>query len=86
MCLDILENYAVPQVCDGYIFQQDGAPPRFWTPVTQFPNEYFTGLWISQGDCIPWPSILEQFFQILFSNSSWTEKVILTHAQYICIN
>jgi hypothetical protein len=39
MCLDILENYGVPQIPDGYIFQQDGAPPHFWTPVTEFPNE-----------------------------------------------
>jgi hypothetical protein len=43
----MLENYAVPQVPHGYIFQQDGAPP--WTLVTEFLNEEFTGIWIRLG-------------------------------------
>jgi hypothetical protein len=34
--LDMLENYAVPWVPGGYIFQQDEAPPQ--TPVTEFLN------------------------------------------------
>jgi hypothetical protein len=32
------------------IFQQDGAPPHFWTPVTKFLNEQFTEMWIGQDD------------------------------------
>jgi hypothetical protein len=45
--LDMLQNYVVLHVHDGYIFQQDGAAPHFWTPVTEFLNEQFTGMWIS---------------------------------------
>jgi hypothetical protein len=29
------------------ILQQDGAPQHFWTSVTKFFNEQFTGTWIS---------------------------------------
>jgi hypothetical protein len=49
------ESFAVPQIPDGYFFQQDGTPPYFWTPVTEFLNKKFTGMWISQGGPIQWP-------------------------------
>jgi hypothetical protein len=32
--LDMLENFAVPQIPSGFIFQQDGAPPHFHRDVT----------------------------------------------------
>jgi hypothetical protein len=35
VCPNILESYTEPQLPDRYIFQQDGAPPHFWTPVTE---------------------------------------------------
>jgi hypothetical protein len=44
----MLENYAVPQVPHGYIFQQD------WTLVTEFLNEQFAGIWIGLGGPIQW--------------------------------
>jgi hypothetical protein len=53
--LDMLENYAIPQVSDGYTFQHDGAPPHYWTPVTEFLNQHFAGRWIGLGGPILWP-------------------------------
>jgi hypothetical protein len=44
--LHMMENYAVPQVLDGYSFQQDVIPPHFWILVTEFLNVQFTGMWI----------------------------------------
>jgi hypothetical protein len=44
--LHILENYAVPQIPEGYVFQQDVAPSHFWIPITEFLNLRFTGMWI----------------------------------------
>jgi hypothetical protein len=32
--LDMLENFAVPQIPPGFIFQQDDAPPHFHRDVT----------------------------------------------------
>jgi hypothetical protein len=46
--LGMLENHAVPQVPDGYILQQNGAP-HFLTPVTGFLNKLFTGIWVGRG-------------------------------------
>lgn len=43
--LDMLENYAVPKVLDGYIFQQNLAPPHFWTPATEFLIEHKNADW-----------------------------------------
>jgi hypothetical protein len=42
--LNMLEDYAVPQVPDRYVFQQDGTLPHFWMPVTEFLNEKSTGI------------------------------------------
>jgi hypothetical protein len=39
--LDMLENFAVPQIPPGFIFQQDGAPPHFHRDVTTFLVETF---------------------------------------------
>ena len=41
--LDMLENFAVPQIPPGFIFQQDGAPPHFHRDVTTFLDETFPG-------------------------------------------
>jgi hypothetical protein len=38
------ENYAVPQIPEGYVFQQDVAPSHFWIPVAEFLNVQFTGM------------------------------------------
>jgi hypothetical protein len=51
----MLENYAMPQVSDGHTFQHDGAPPHYWTPVTEFLNQHFARRWIGRGGPIPWP-------------------------------
>jgi hypothetical protein len=37
------------------IFQQDGAPPHFWTPVTKFLHEQFTEMWIGQDGSLSQP-------------------------------
>jgi hypothetical protein len=34
--LNMLENFAVPQIPPGFIFQQDGTPPHFHRDVTTF--------------------------------------------------
>jgi hypothetical protein len=39
--VDMLENHAVPQVPDGYVFQQDRELPHFRRPVNQYLNEQF---------------------------------------------
>jgi hypothetical protein len=43
--IDTVENYAVPQVPDGCILQEDGLP-HFRTFVTESLNEQFTGIGI----------------------------------------
>jgi len=37
--LNMLENFAIPQIPPGFIFQQDGAPPHFHRDVTTFLDE-----------------------------------------------
>jgi hypothetical protein len=59
--LDMLKNCAVPQLLDGYIFQQDGAPPHSWTHVTEFLNEQLTRMWISQDGPISQSPLLPDF-------------------------
>jgi hypothetical protein len=54
LCLDMIEECAVPQLPDKYIFSANGAPPHFWTPVTEFFNQQFTGMSIGQDDYILW--------------------------------
>jgi hypothetical protein len=53
--VDMLENYAMPQVSVGYTFQRAGAPPHYWTPVTEYLNQHFAGRWIGRGGLIPCP-------------------------------
>ena len=53
--LDMLENFAVPQIPPGFIFQQDGAPPHFHRDVTTFLDETFPGCWVRRGGPTAWP-------------------------------
>ncbi|KAJ4430952.1 hypothetical protein ANN_19545 [Periplaneta americana] len=39
--LDMLQNYAIPQIPQEYVFQQDGAPPHYALHVTDHLNECF---------------------------------------------
>jgi hypothetical protein len=41
--LDMFENFAVPQIPPGFIFQQDGAPPHLPRDITTFLDETFPG-------------------------------------------
>ncbi|KAJ4429534.1 hypothetical protein ANN_21703 [Periplaneta americana] len=55
--LDMLQLYAVPQLPDGVIFQQDGAPPHFANMVRTFLDEQFPARWIGRGSpYITWPA------------------------------
>lgn len=55
--LDMLQLYAVPQLPDGAIFQQDGAPPHFANMVRTFLDEQFPARWIGRGSpYITWPA------------------------------
>jgi len=53
--LDMLENFAVPQIPPGFIFQQDGAPPHFHRDVTTFLDETFPPRWVRRGGPTAWP-------------------------------
>jgi hypothetical protein len=53
--LDMLENFAVPQIPPGFIFQQDSAPPHFHKDVTTFLDETFPGRWVGRGGPTAWP-------------------------------
>jgi hypothetical protein len=53
--LDMLENFAVPQIPPGFIFQQDSAPPHFHRDVTTFLDETFPGRWVGRGGPTAWP-------------------------------
>ena len=60
--LDMLQNYAIPQIPQGYVFQQDGAPPHFALHVGDHLNECFPQQWIGRGGPTAWPprSIAEE--------------------------
>jgi hypothetical protein len=53
--LDMLENFVVPQIPPGFIFQQDDALPHFHRDVTTFLDETFPGRWIGRGGPTAWP-------------------------------
>jgi hypothetical protein len=53
--LDMLENFAVPQIPPGFIFQQDGALHQFHRDVTTFLDETFPGRWVGRGGPTAWP-------------------------------
>ena len=51
---DMLQNYAIPQIPQGYVFQQDGAPPYFALHVRDHLNECFPQKWIGRGGPTAW--------------------------------
>ena len=53
--LDMVQNYAIPQIPQGYVFQQDGAPPHFALDVSDHLNECFPQQWIGRGGPTAWP-------------------------------
>ncbi|GFG39814.1 hypothetical protein Cfor_10589 [Coptotermes formosanus] len=60
MYLEILEHFLFPLFGKDdhkgrMNFQQDGAPPHYYTDVRKCLNTRFTGLWIGQAVPIPWP-------------------------------
>jgi hypothetical protein len=50
---DMLKNFVMPKVPDGYTFQQDGASSHYWTSVTESLNEHFSGRWMGCSGPIP---------------------------------
>ena len=52
-CLDMLENWLMPQLADeevqGYIYQQDGAPPHSHKEVREYLNEHLPGRWVGRA-------------------------------------
>jgi hypothetical protein len=53
--VDMLENYAVPQIPQRYFFQQDGAPPHYANILPDFLNEKLQEKWIQREGSIVWP-------------------------------
>ena len=54
--IDMLQLYAVPQLPDETIYQQDGASPLFANIVRTFLDELFPARWIGRGSpYITWP-------------------------------
>ena len=52
----MLQLYAGPQLHDGTIYQQDGAPPPFANIVHTFLAKQFPARWIRRGSpYITWP-------------------------------
>jgi hypothetical protein len=47
--LNMLELFAVPEVDDNVILQQDGAPVHYANSVTEFLDETFPWHWIGRG-------------------------------------
>jgi hypothetical protein len=41
--LNMLQNYAITQIPQGYFFQQDGAPPHYANTVKAFLDQQFPG-------------------------------------------
>ena len=82
--LDILQLYAVPQLPEGTIYQQDEAPPHFANIVHTFLDEQLPARWIGRGlPNITWTARSPDLTQINFScggllriRSTWHENVI----------
>ena len=51
----MLQNYTIPQIPQGYVFQQDGAPPHFALHVRDHLNQCFPQQWIGRGGPTAWP-------------------------------
>ena len=51
--LDMLENWLMPQLADeevqGYIYQQEGAPPHWHKEVREYLNEHLPGRWVGHA-------------------------------------
>ena len=47
--LDMLQLYAMPQLPDGTIYQQDGTSPQFPNIVNTVLDEHFPAIWIGRG-------------------------------------
>ena len=52
-CLDMLESWLLPQLADvdvqGYIYQQDVAPPHWHKKVRGYLNEHLPGRWAGRA-------------------------------------
>jgi hypothetical protein len=46
--LNTLQNYAITRIPQGYLFQQDGAPPHYANTVKAFLDQQFPGKWIGR--------------------------------------
>jgi hypothetical protein len=53
--LDMLENFVIPHIPPGFIFQQDGAPSHFHRDATTFLDETFPGRCVRRGAPTAWP-------------------------------
>lgn len=53
--LNMLRDYARRRIPEGYIFQQDGAPPHYSNAVRTYLNETFPARWIGRRGPIEWP-------------------------------
>lgn len=53
--LDMLEQYALPQLPQHTTFQQDGAPPHFHHLVREHLDREMPGRWIGRGGPTTWP-------------------------------
>jgi hypothetical protein len=52
--LNMLQNYAITRIPQGYFFQQDGAPPHYANTVKAFLDQQFPGKWIGRRGPIAW--------------------------------
>jgi hypothetical protein len=53
--LNMLQNYAITRIPQGYFLQQDGAPPHYANTVKAFLDQQFPGKWIGRRGPITWP-------------------------------
>jgi hypothetical protein len=53
--LNMLQNYAITRIPQGYFFQQDGVPPNYANTVKTFLGQQFPGIWIGRRGPIAWP-------------------------------
>ncbi|GBL80860.1 hypothetical protein AVEN_26282-1 [Araneus ventricosus] len=57
-CLAVVKHafqLEVPQLPEGVIFQQDGAPPHYCNIVREFLDTTFPQRWIDRGAVMAWP-------------------------------
>jgi hypothetical protein len=46
--LNMLQNYAITRIPEGYFFQQDGAPPHYANTAKAYLDQQFPGKWIGR--------------------------------------